>query len=260
MKIFMLVGPVNIMQLSANNPFSLPTSMRIKINIHWLFSNLKRNAFWIVCFVAYIILSTANSGGESKKQRRDKKLRTKAETIPDVEMHKLHAINKQIELNEKYDLLNDRHDEFEDIESASIINQFEDEGHLDREFEKALSDVDMAEEDEIETNNSMLTTAVKTMEESVKYYLGGVFGYGDDEEDDDDDDDVAEMSADIQLTEEQLDLIAKKISDRLEIDAKKDFRERADSVKQEKVHEIEGVLAEDKDQNMNARDVRNLCP
>ena len=83
---------------------------------------------------------------------------------------------------------------------------------------------------------------------------------GDDEEDDDDDDDVAEMSADVQLTEEQLDLIAKKISDRLEIDAKKDFRARADSVKQEKVHEIEGVLAEDKDQNMNARDVRNLCP
>jgi hypothetical protein len=99
-----------------------------------------------------------------------------------------------------------------------------------------LANVDKAEQSEIDTNNSLITSAVKNIEDSIMYYLGNVFGgRGEYEEYDDDDDMVASTpSSDITLTEKELDVIAKKISERLEIDAKKDFKAKADAVKNER--------------------------
>lgn len=222
-------------------------------------NNLKKYSFWAMSFIAFLVFSVGSSGsGQNKKQKRAQKLRNKAETMPEMEVQKLQNINKKVVLNEKYAQLNDAHVAFEDDEDAHLINgAMEDEEDLDREVEKALSGVDMAEEDEIDTNNSMLTTAVQTMEESVKFYLGKVFGYGEDEDDDDDDDDAAmsHASADIQLSEEQLDMITKKIADRLERDVKTELRARADSVREEKERQIDIVLAEDKKAQMNAREI-----
>ena len=202
----------------------------------------------------------------SKKERRKKKLRKVAETIPDVDMQRLQQINNKLELNEKYDQLNNVHDDaFRDDgneQDISLLNGFLDETYdLDKTMNKVVIDVDMAKEDEIDNNNSMLASSIQSMEDSVKYYLGGVFGHGDNKEDDDDDDDAADfssVSADVKLSEEQLDVIAKKISQRLEEDARKEFRLRADSIETEKVHEIEGVMSEDKKQHLDAKDVSNI--
>mmetsp|Transcript_38915 Transcript_38915/g.71310 ORF Transcript_38915/g.71310 Transcript_38915/m.71310 type:complete len:455 (+) Transcript_38915:128-1492(+) len=221
-------------------------------------NSLKKYSFWMLAFFAFLVFSVGSGSGEGKKQKRAKKLRNNAETMPEVEVEKLQHINNKIELNEKYAQLNDAHAMFEDSEDASLNNgAMEDEDDLDREVERVFGGVDMAEEDEIDSNNSMLTTAVKTMEESVKFYLGRVFGYGEDEDDDDDDDDTAMTgaSADVKLTEEQLEMIAKKISDRLDLDVKSEFRAKADSVKEKKVSEIQNVVAEDRDARMNARQI-----
>jgi len=229
---------------------------------------VKKISFWIISFIAFVIVS--NNGGTnqtSKKERRKKKLRKVAETIPDVDMQRLQQINNKLELNEKYDQLNNVHDDaFRDDggneRDISLLNGFLDETYdLDKTMNKVVIDVDMAKEDEIDNNNSMLASSIQSMEDSIKYYLGGVFGHGDNEEDDDDDDDDAadfsSVSADVKLSEEQLDVIAKKISQRLEEDARKEFRLRADSIETEKVHEIEGVMSEDKRQHLDAKDVSN---
>ncbi|KAL7527902.1 hypothetical protein ACHAXR_002184, partial [Thalassiosira sp. AJA248-18] len=212
-------------------------------------------AFWIFAFFAFLFLS-AGSSREGKKKKREKKLRNKAETMPEVEVTKTKDFIKKIELNEKYDQLNDAHAKFEDHEDSLFMNaDLEDQEDLDKAVSRVFDGVEMAEEDEIETNNSMLSSAVQTMEESVRFYIGRVFGYGDEELDDDDDTAMSETSADIQLSEEQLDAIAKKISDRLESDVKSEFRAKADSVRDEKVLEIDKVLAEDKNSQMTASQI-----
>mmetsp|Transcript_21364 Transcript_21364/g.45660 ORF Transcript_21364/g.45660 Transcript_21364/m.45660 type:complete len:544 (+) Transcript_21364:39-1670(+) len=217
----------------------------------------RKYTFWLFTFFAFVVVLLGHGDGEDKKQKRAKKLRNKAETMPESEVQKLQKINSKIEINEKYAKLNDAHAMYEDSEDASLNNGvMEDEDGLSREVDRVFDDVEMAEQDEIDTKNSMLTTAVKTMEDSVKFYLGKVFGYGEDE-DDDDDDFMSDASADVQLSEEQLDMIAKKISDRLEMDVKTEFREKADSVKEEKVGEIEKVVAEDRQAKMNPRDIEN---
>lgn len=221
-------------------------------------NNLKKYSFWAISFIAFLVFSVGSSGssGQNKKQKRAQKLRNKAETMPEVEVQKQQNIIEKVELNEKYAQLNDAHAAFEDDEDAYLINSVMDEEDLDREVERAFSGVDMAEEDEIDSNNSILTTAMQSMEESVKLYLGKVFGYGDDDDDDDDDAAaMAEASADLHLSEKQLDAITKKIADRLERDVKTEFRARADSVREEKERQISGVLAEDKKARMNTREI-----
>ncbi len=130
------------------------------------------------------------------------------------------------------------------------------EEELEAEIGNAMMDVDVAEEEEIEINDSMLVSAVRTMEDNAKFYLGRVFGFGGDDDDDDDFEDSSETSEDVKLTEEQLDLIAKKISERLEADVRKEFRAKADAITEEKVDEIEQVVEEDRDAEMDAREVR----
>ena len=213
----------------------------------------------------------SNNAEKHRIQSRAKKLRAVAETIPDFEMKKISEMNRKIELNEKYDQLNNIHDDAfrnEDLdEEHQIMKDFleDSEDLLEEEVKKVFIDVDMAKEDEINNNNYMITTAVQTMEESVRYYLGGIFGYGNGKEedilDDDDDDDEIETSnsADIKLTEEQVGTITKKISEKLESDAKEELRRKSDSVEKEKVDKIEDVLAEDKKQKMRVKDVRRPC-
>lgn len=216
----------------------------------------RKYTYWTIAFFAFVIVAIGGSSddGETRQQKRAKKLRNKAETMPEGEVDRLKAMKIKADLNEKYAKLNDAHANYEDSEDAGLNNgAMEDEDDLNEELNHAFDDVEMAEQDEIDTNNSMLTTAVKTMEESVKFYLGKVFGY----EDDEDDDDAVSTGAseDIKLTEDQLDDITKKISERLEIDVKTEFREKADNVKEEKMSEIEKVVAEDREAQMPARDI-----
>jgi hypothetical protein len=58
------------------------------------------------------------------------------------------------------------------------------------------------------------------------------------------------------LSDEQLDLIAKKIADRLEADVKKDFRDKADVIAEEKVEEIDQVIFEDRNSDMKAKKIK----
>ena len=252
---------------------SYPTHIAYSHCMHYTpKSDAKKYVFWILCFIAYLMLHRSNNEEKHRIQKRAKKLRAVAETIPDVEMTKISEMNRKIELNEKYDQLNNIHDDAfrnEDLdEEHQIMKDFleDSEDYLEEEVKKVLIDVDMAKEDEIDNNNYMITTAVQNMEESVRYYLGSIFGYengkeDDDDEDDDDDDDDDEIattnSADIKLTKEQLGTITKKISEKLEEDAKVEFRAKADSVEKDKTHKIEDVLAEDKKQKMRVKDVSN---
>mmetsp|Transcript_38977 Transcript_38977/g.83968 ORF Transcript_38977/g.83968 Transcript_38977/m.83968 type:complete len:563 (-) Transcript_38977:151-1839(-) len=217
----------------------------------------RKYSLWTIAFFAFVIVAIGGSGdGETKQQKRAKKLRNKAETMPEVEVERLKAMKIKADLNDKYAKLNNAHANYEDSEDAGLNNGvMEGEDDLNKELNHAFDGVEMAEQDEIDTNNSMLTTAVKTMEDSVKFYLGKVFGY---ENDEDDDDAVSTgASEDIKLTEDQLDDIAKKISERLEKDVKSEFREKADNVKEEKMSEIEKVVAEDREAQMPARDIGN---
>lgn len=219
-------------------------------------NEMKKYSFWIFAFIAFLIFSMGSHSDSDKKKMREKKLRNKAETMPEVEVAKLSNANKKAELNDKYAQLNDVHAQFEDSEDTSMINDaLLGEDDLDMELGRVHDGVELAEEFEIEANNSILSSAVKSMEESVKFYLGGLFGYGD-EADDDDDTAMTETSSDIELSEEQLDAIAKKISERLDKDVKSDFKAKADSVKNEKVAEIDQVVAEDKDAQMSAVQIK----
>ena len=84
-------------------------------------------------FVAFLVFSVGSSdSGQDKKQTRARKLRNKAETMPEMEVQKLQNINKKVVLNEKYAQLNDAHVAFEDDEDAHLINgAMEDEEDLD---------------------------------------------------------------------------------------------------------------------------------
>ena len=224
---------------------------------------MKKCAYYIFIFTFLAcIVSVHNSQWDSKEKRRAQKLRTKAEIMPEKAVQKLQTAIKKVDLDEKIAVLNDAHAAYDNSssggsEDTSLVNDImKEEDDLEVEVENVLADVDYAEEGEIDTNISMLTTAVKTVEDSIMSYLGRVFGYGGDDQEDDDDDAVeSNSSTDIKLTEVQLNAIATKISERLELDTKKEFRAKADSVKAEKKNEIKNVLEEDRKAKMNARDV-----
>ena len=139
----------------------------------------------------------------------------------------------------------------------------EEEDNLDIEIDNVMADVDEAEEEEIEINDSMLVSAVRNMEDNVKFYFGRIFGGtpGDGDSSDfvDDlaDSEDEETSSDVKLSDEQLDLIAKKIADRLEADVKKDFRAKADGIAEEKVEEIDQVINEDRHADMDTRKIKD---
>ncbi|KAL7467293.1 hypothetical protein ACHAXS_007547 [Conticribra weissflogii] len=236
---------------------------------------LKKNAYWIFAFIAFLLL-TSNAGAQDKKSKRAKKLRKKAEIAPSIEVQKQLLLQKELALEEKMQQMKasdyDDH-ENEDggfsrsyssssVDYASARNDGDEndddneaEEELEAEIGNAMMDVDVAEEEEIEINDSMLVSAVRTMEDNAKFYLGRVFGFGGDDDDDDDFEDSSETSEDVKLTEEQLDLIAKKISERLEADVRKEFRAKADAITEEKVDEIEQVVEEDRDAEMDAREI-----
>lgn len=174
--------------------------------------------------------------------------------MPEVEVKKIQNIVNKLDSTNQYAGLKQQVPLKDSKEDPYLVRTaIQNQDDLEREVEKMFSFIDMAEEDDIDTNNSMISSAVKTMDDSIKFYLGRVFGYGEDLDDDDDDDDLVRDDADdIKLTEEQLDAIAKKISERLEREAKLELKTKADAVKEEKVKEVKQVLAEDK---MNARAV-----
>jgi hypothetical protein len=176
------------------------------------------------------------------------KLRNRAEIAPAEVVQKQSEINRKIDLHEKYEQLEVSApgaygaEKFNDNEAVPSSYDDEDnegsEEDLDEEIDTVLADVDEAEEEEIEINDSMLVSAVRNIEDNVKLYFGRVFGDTEDASSDFIDDlneSEDETSADIQLSDEQLDLIAKKIADRLEADVKKDFRDKADVIAEEKV-------------------------
>jgi hypothetical protein len=212
---------------------------------------------FILAFLSFLFLSTGTtSEAQTSTTKIAKNLRNKAETMPEVEVRKVQNIVNKLDSDEIYAGL--KHKVPLKDDPYLVKNSIKNQEDLELEVEKMFNFIEMAEEDEIDTNNSMLSIAVKTMDDSIKFYLGRVFGYGEDQDDDDDDDDsVKDDADDINLTEEQLDTIAKKISERLEREAKLELKTKADSVKEEKVKEVKQVLAEDK---MNTRTVSESAP
>jgi len=235
---------------------------------------LKKCAYYILILTFLgCIVYVHESEGDRKQKRAAKKLRNRAEIMPEKAVQKLRGVIEGAKLDEKVGPINPpraaaldtSHDDdggSRDEDTSLIHDIMKDEDDLEVEVQNVLADVDMVELREVDTYNSMLATAVRTMEDSISSYLGRAFGYGNDErrghDDDDDDDDaaaVSDASSDIELTEQQLDAIAKRISEKLELDAKAEFRSRADSVKAMKKDEIKSVLEEDRRTNMNARDI-----
>ena len=213
-------------------------------------SILKKSSFWILCFVAFLIFASVPPSDDvsaaKNKKKRAKKLRNKAEVAPVEVVQKQSEINHKIDLNEKYAQLevsapNAYGDgKFDDMEQITETSYDEEEENLDLEIDEVIGDIDEAEEEEIEINDSMLVSAVRNIENNVKTYFGRIFGTEDGDSSDFIDDLAAdseddETSSDIKLSDEQLDLIAKKIADRLESDVKKDFRTKADVIAEEKV-------------------------
>lgn len=219
----------------------------------------------MVCFA----LSHLSHGGDldQKQRMRAQKVRKKAEIMPEDAVQKIQTAIKYVELDEKIAIINDAHaaydesndsDSSDSVDSVALVNDIMKDGDdLDREVKNVLADVDKAEQGEIYTNNSLITSAVKNLEDSIMYYLGNVFGGGGEYEEFDDDDDMVAStpSSDVTLTEKELDVIAKKILERLELDAKKDFKAKADAVKDEKKVEIEQILEDDTQAKMALRDV-----
>jgi ribosomal protein S13 len=220
---------------------------------------MRNLAMLIVAFLSFLFLSTGTtSEAQTSSTKMAKNLRNKAETMPEVEVRKVQNIVNKLDSDTIYAGLKHKVPLKEKEDPYLVKNLIKNQEDLEAEVEKMFNYIEMAEEDEIDTNNSMLSSAVKTMDDSIKFYLGRVFGYGEDQDDDDDDDDsVKDDADDINLTEEQLDTIAKKISERLEREAKLELKTKADSVKEEKVKEVKQVLAEDK---MNTRTVSESAP
>lgn len=233
-------------------------------------SNFKRNSFWILCFVAFLIFASATPSEDvtNKKKKRAKKLRNKAEISPPEIVQQQAEINRKIDLNEKYAQLEVSSPaygdgkKFDDMERITESSYDEEEDNLDIEIDNVMADVDEAEEEEIEINDSMLVSAVRNMEDNVRFYFGRIFGGNGDGDSSDFVDDLAdsedeETSSDVKLSDEQLDLIAKKIADRLEADVKKDFRAKADGIAEEKVEEIDQVINEDRHADMDTRKIKD---
>mmetsp|Transcript_16643 Transcript_16643/g.25879 ORF Transcript_16643/g.25879 Transcript_16643/m.25879 type:complete len:456 (-) Transcript_16643:292-1659(-) len=231
-------------------------------------SILKKSSIWILLVVALLLLSSTEVDDVStvKKKKREKRLRNKAEIAPAEVVLKQSEINRKIDLNEKYEKLEVSApgsygaQKYDDNKMLYDDEDSEDgEEDLDEEIGIVIADVDEAEEEEIEINDSMLVSAVRNMEDNVKFYFGRVFGNTEDSSSDFIDEfyeSEDETSADIQLSDEQLDLIAKKIADRLEADVKKDFRDKADVIAEEKVEEIDQVIFEDRNSDMKAKKIK----
>ncbi len=223
-------------------------------NNYCIVSKIRNLAFLLLAFLSFLFLSSSTtSENNTSSTKIAKNLRTKAEIMPELEVRKVQNIVKKLDSDEQYVGLKHKVPLKVTGEDPYLVkNAINNQEDLEEEVEKMFNYIEMAEEDEIDTNNSMLSSAVKTMDDSIKFYLGRVFGYGEDLDDDDDDDLVKDVADDIKLTEDQLDAIAKKISERLEQEAKHELKAKADSVKEEKVKEVKQVLAEDK---MNTRAV-----
>jgi hypothetical protein len=145
----------------------------------------------------------------------------------------------------------------EDYVTADADKEYRDElaeEDLEIETETAMDEIDEAEEEEIEINDSMLVSAVKSVEENLKFYLGKVLGSDEDSGDDDED----ATSADVTLSGDDLEVITKEISEKLENEVKTEFRARADEIAEEKVGEIDQVIAEDRDAGLDAEEVSVL--
>ena len=191
-----------------------------------------------IAFVMFLILGSGGGGEEEIKLDKSKKLR-QPETTPIVPVPApVPAVSDNTaQLNDEYQ------------------KELEEED-LEIEVETAMEEMDEAEEEEIEVNDSMLVAAVKSVEDNVKFYLGKVFGSGEDEDESQDDDESSgDTSEDVKLTGEQLDEIANKISERLENSVKTEFRARADEITEEKVGEIDQVIAEDRNAGLDAEEV-----
>jgi hypothetical protein len=140
-----------------------------------------------------------------------------------------------------------------DYETADADKEYRDElaeEDLEIEAETAMEEIDEAEEEEIEINDGMLVSAVKSEEENLKFKLGKVLGSGEDSEDDED-----ATSADVKLSGEELEVISQEISEKLEKEVKTEFRARADEIAEEKIGEIDQVIAEDRDAGLDAEEV-----
>jgi len=148
---------------------------------------------------------------------------------------------------------------YDDHDDDKVYQEEMAEEVLEIEVETAMDEMDEAEEEEIEINDSMLISAVKSVEDNLKYYLGKVFGSGEDIAEEDDDDVTSEdTSADVKLTGEQLDAITQEISEKLEKEVKTEFRTKADEIAEEKITEIDQMIAEDRDARLDADEVRNV--
>ena len=190
-----------------------------------------------LAFVGILIIGT---GGSDDKQSASKNLRE-----PEKPALVIPEVNTNAQYTQEYDNTDDK--EYQD-ELA--------EEDLDREVEDALDEMDEAEEEEIEINDSMLVSAVKSVEDNLKFYLGKIFGSDEEDGEDAQDDDEEETSADVKIGAEELDAIANEISEKIEDEVKTEFRERADEIAEEKVDEIDQIITEDRQAGLQAEEVR----
>jgi len=213
--------------------------------------------------LAFVIILVLASGRDGTTQDvRTKKLRSQAQETPTSAGQKQQEVTKNVgfegEITAPF-AAPDLYANAGDYKSA-YNDDAEAEEELKMDVEAAMKEVDEAEEKEIEINDSMLVSAVKSVENSIKFYLGKVFGSDEEEEGEDSDDDATseDSSEDIKLSEEQLNTIAQKISDKLEEEVKNEFRAKADEIAEEKVSEIDQVIVEDRNAGMGAEDVRKF--
>jgi len=192
-------------------------------------------------FALILLLAIGSSDGDtdSKKRKRAQKLRNRAENAPEQIVQKQAELNQQADAEEIYESLNDTFD----VEDSMVIDELAAENELEVRVEEVHYEVELEEEDAVEANSGVLQTAIKSVDENVRFYLKRVMGGG--SEEDDDDDDEFSSSADISLSEEQLDKIAQKISEKLESKVKDQFREKADNIADEKNQSIQEIVEED---------------
>ena len=190
-----------------------------------------------LAFVGILIIGTGGSDGKQSTSKNLREPEKPALVIPEI--------NTNTQYTQEYDNTDDK--EYQD-ELA--------EEDLDREVEDALDEMDEAEEEEIEINDSMLVSAVKSVEDNLKFYLGKIFGSDEEDGEDEQDDDEEETSADVKIGAEELDAIANEISEKIEDEVKTEFRERADEIAEEKVDEIDQIITEDRQAGLQAEEVR----
>jgi len=221
---------------------------------------LKKFQCGLMALAFVIILVLASGRDETTQDVPTKKLRSQAQETPTSAAQKQQEVTKNVGFegeNTAPFAAPDLYANAGDYKS-SYNDDAEAEEELEMDVEAAIEEVDEAEEKEIEINDSMLVSAVKNVENSIKFYLGKVFGSDEEEEDADDDATSEDSSEDITLSEEQLNAIAQKISDKLEEEVKNEFRAKADEIAEEKVSEIDQVIAEDRNAGMGAEDIAEV--